>query len=172
MNKIIALLLLQLLFINPLQASEPVLAMLLTVYSNDMQKFSIGSYSVTCKSYGVVSLDELMRHANINATCKKSIKNFQRKNPLLNYLSEGLLHVQQLYHIDFRKKSCIIYAKGELTLAEILLENGLAQVSQKLSDKYLLYRYKNAQRRAKFNKKGMFSSRVATDCLAEFLKVQ
>lgn len=172
MNKIILIFLTLLLIEKPFFTSEPLLARLSQIYSNDMQKFGIANYSFTCKSYGVVSLDELMRHSNINATCKRSIEMFQKENPLLDHLAQRLLHVEQFYHIDLREGECIVYAKGEMTLAEILLENGLAQVSQKFRDRDLVYRYKEAQKRAKFDKVGMFGNRVSIDCLAEFLRAE
>lgn len=172
MNKIISLFLLQLLFIKPFFASEPVLATLLSVYSNDMQRFTVANYNFTCESYGVVSLSKLLRQKSINSTCKRSIEKFRKKNPHLYHLSETLFFIQQQYHIDIRNNQCIIYIKGKKTLGEILLERGLARVDQKLSDKVLVSVYRNAQRRAKYHNRGMFGSRVAIDCLAEFIRVK
>lgn len=161
-----------LLFFNiNLFSKEPVLAILKNVYSNSTQKFGIENYGFYCTAYGIVSVDTLYEIAKPESRCKQNITSFYKKNPLLKYYAANLLNVQQMYHIEFKKKSCLIYASGEITLSELLLKKGLALVKRKFKDEELAYRFKNAARYAKSEKLGIFSEHIETECLSEINEV-
>jgi hypothetical protein len=166
MHKIISVFFLQLFISLSCYAIEPTLGMLRYVVSNDTQKFSFKNTHFTCKTYGIVSLDELYYEPQTNDVCKAKIKTFYQKNPHLKYFSATLLDVRQLYHFEFREKRCILYAQGQMTLSELLVKNGLALVKPMFEDKEFRYVFKKAQRNAKLNKMGIWREKGLSECIS------
>jgi len=150
-------------------AVEPTLAILYNVNSNETQKFNIGNYNFYCSPYGVTSLETLYKRSKSDSLCKKSIDRFYVKNPDLKYFSDGILHLTQRYHIDFKEGKCVVYANGELSLSELLLKNGLAILNPKFDDEEFSYRFKNSELEAKFSKKGLWGTTIHKDCISEML---
>jgi len=152
-----------------LNAKEPILARLTNVVANDIQRFSIGNSSFICEVYGVVSIEKVLRDKSSNSICVNSLIDFYKKNAQLQYFTNQILEPQQRYSIEFKKDKCIIYAKGQKTLSEILLEEGLATVELGFKDKEYRYAFKKAQIRARVAKKGMWSNSIRQKCLADLI---
>ncbi|OIP56276.1 MAG: hypothetical protein AUK54_02540 [Helicobacteraceae bacterium CG2_30_36_10] len=146
-------------------AKEPTLAILNTIISNETQKLSIGNYGFTCEPYGVLTLEKLYNNATMDYTCQDKIKTFYIKHPDLEYYSSSILHIRQMYHIEFKGKECILYAKGQKVLSEILLEEGLAVKQPAFDDEEYNYLFSKAQNRAKSNKKGLFEDDTLSACI-------
>ena len=153
-----------------LVASEPTLAVLENIVSNDTQKFSIGKYNFYCKPYGVVTLNELYANTTLGSTCKKSIETFYTKNPDLKYYSFNYLKIKQMYHIEFKKDRCIVFVQGQKNLSELLLESGLALQKPFFKDKEYGALLKNSQKRARMLRKGMWSENILRECIVELYK--
>lgn len=170
MHKIIFFILIHISILTSLNAKEPTLAILLNVISNDTQKFGIGNYSFYCSPYGVVTLERLFNNAAKGSICQKSILGFYKKNPTLEYFTDGILDVRQTYHLEFKDERCVLYAKGEMTLSELLLKKGLAVVKPQFKDDEFIYSYQKAEFKAKIDKDGLWNSKILKECVSELSK--
>ena len=166
MHKIIYFLILPFTYIYAL---EPSLAILYDVNSNDTQKLNIGNYNFYCSPYGIHTLESLYKQSKPDSLCKKSIDKFYINNPNLKYFSADILHLKQRYHINIKENKCILYAKGELSLSELLLKKGLAVLKAKFKDKEFAYKFKSAQTQAKFIKNGLWDTDIQKNCISEIL---
>jgi hypothetical protein len=170
MHKIVYFFILDLFLTFSLYAKEPTTAILDNVVSNEVQQFHIGSYGFRCVPYGVLSLEKLYTNSKLTSVCQKSIYNFYKKYPNLKYYSQKILKTQQMYHIEFKNQECILYALGEKTLSELLLENGLAVRKPIFRDEEFKYLFYKAQLKAKTNKYGMWKENIINDCIVELYK--
>ena len=75
-----------------------------------------------------------------------------------------------MYHIEFRESKCLIYAQGQKTLSEFLLEKGLAMNKPAFKDEEFRYSFEKAQANAKFLKLGMWNEPVEKECAKELSK--
>ncbi|MDY0121450.1 MAG: hypothetical protein RBR54_05860 [Sulfurimonas sp.] len=165
MYKIISVFFLQHFILLSCIAAEPALGMLRAVQSNAFQKFSFSNTHFGCRAYGIVSLEELYHNTNTNDVCRSKIQRFYLKNPHSQYFSATLLDVKQLYHVEFRERRCIVYAQGQMTLSELLLQNGLALLKPEFQDKEFRYLYNRAQKNAKLNEKGIWADETLSECI-------
>ncbi len=170
MHKIIYFLLLQSVLFTMLNAKEPTLVLLDSVLSNGVQKFTLGNYNFYSQVYGVLTLESLYENASLNENCKKSLKTFYKKNPMLEHFSSHILKVTQMYHIDFKNAYSVLYVRGEKTLAELLLEKGLAVVKPLFNDDEFIYTYNKAQLSAKVSKKGIWQESTIIQCVNALYK--
>lgn len=141
------------------------IAELKKVYSNDMQEFSIGMNSFTCKPYGVITLEQALANKDLLLTCKQRIENYLDVHPLKKYFIQMGLHVRQNYHIEFKSTKCAVYAYGEKTLSEALLEQGLAIQEPNFKDDEFRYLFIKAQNRAKNRHVGVWSDVDLQTCI-------
>jgi len=158
------------LFTIGVYSKEPSLAILLNVNSNTTQQFNIGNYNFYCQPYGVVSLEKLYSNSTNGSICQKNIDMFYKKNPDLKYYSDTILHLKQRYHIDFKNGSCVLYAKGQLTLSEILIKKGLALVEPMFKDDEFISSFKKSELEAMLDKRGLWNSDIKKSCISEFIK--
>ena len=155
------------LFSLSLEAKEPILAILNDIVSNEVQKFSIGSYTFECKAYGVLSLETVYKRAKQGSICQDSIDEFYKKNPKSKNYVYRLLQHKQLYHIEIKDTECILYAKGQMTLSELLLQEGLAIKNPKFKNEEFENYYTLAQIKAKLDKKGLWAEKIFSSCKDE-----
>ena len=148
-----------------LVAEEQILATLVSVKSNGIQKLGISNYTFPCESYGVLTLEKLYDNSNIDSVCQNTIKDFYKKYPELEYYSASILHVKQMYHIEFKKQECVLYARGQKILSELLLEEGLAVLNPLFQDEEYAYTFNKAQANAKFYKKGLWQEDTLGACM-------
>ncbi|WP_345994071.1 thermonuclease family protein [Sulfurimonas sp. HSL-1716] len=153
-----------------LNAQSIQIAELRSVYSNDMQKFSIKMNSFICEPYGVVTLEEILADKNTIPICKKRIEEYFSKNPVQKYFIQMNLHLRQNYHIEFKDKRCLVYAFGQKTISEALLEQGLAIKKPSLKDDEFGYLFLRAQTRAKNRNSGIWSDKTLQSCVKSFYK--
>lgn len=165
MLKKINVIILYFLFTIPLHAQEPFLAILDSVFSNTTQEFRAGEYSFYCKPYGVLTLDMFLNNANLDATCRNKIDKFYINHPYLKNYSLILLELEQRYHIEFKDTKCILYAKGQYTLSELLLKEGLALIKPSFMDDEFRYSFFKAQKKAKIEKKGLWKEKGLYGCI-------
>ncbi len=167
MLKITNILIIKFFIISVLGASEPRLAILNSVVSNELQLFQIRRNSYACKPYGVITLDKLRLNSAQGSLCKKSVERFYVQNPDAQYFSLNLLKVKQTYHLEFRDDRCVLFAKGEKSLSELLLENGLALLRPNFQDEIYAFLYKKAQNRARVLRRGLWGENIKKECIAE-----
>ena len=123
-----------------------------------------------CTPYGVWTLDRVMRNSDITPTCKKALENFIVHNPKLHHFTKYIMHLEQGYRVEFRNKECIIYLGSKQTLSEALLQVGVAIEQPRFSDEEFRYRFYQALRAAKVNKRGIWSDAKLQSCMSEFFK--
>ena len=171
MIKKIQILLFLILFTFVLDAKEPLLGILTSVNSNQSQSFNISKYNLACQPYGVLTLERLYEVSHDNLVCKQMIRSIYAKNPELKYFAQRLLEVQQRYHIVPKEKGeCILYAKGQMTLSELLLANGLALLKPLFDDAEFKDDFNMAQRKARLEKKGLWMEDILEICVAKLYK--
>ncbi len=169
-NKIILFFIPPIFMLCPLNAKEPVLATLEAVVSNNIQKFRIKNYSFYCEAYGVISLNEI-GHKNIsNSICLANLEKLYKKTLDLKYYSQKILKVNQQYSIEFKKNGCVVYAKGQKTLSEILLEKGLSVAESRFKDREFVSLFHKAELRAKISQTGLWSENIRGKCLLDLVK--
>ena len=156
-------------FIN-LEAKEPTLAILKNIDANDFQRFRIKSSSFICRPYGITTLEQIYKKSPKKSICRENIDKFYAKNRDLLYFSESILKVGQTYHIEFKNSQCLIYAKGQTTLSQILLRKGLGFKKNSFKDEEFDETFTDAMNSAKINKDGLWRGSIQRDCTAEMQK--
>ena len=158
------------LFTFTLNASEPIIAKLVKVDSNAVQKFSISNYTFYCRPYGILNLDELHNNSSLKSKCRQKIKSYYSKHPRELYFAQTLFKRGQGYHIEFKEKSCVVYAQGQYTYSELLLRQGLAVRKRNFTDPEFKASFYKAQKIAIMREKGIWKDEVIKNCVAEMYK--
>lgn len=138
--------------------------------NNGFLYFKVKNSSVACKPYGIVSVHEILYDTNASKRCRETILNYFHKNPKDYYFSDYHLHLQQMYHLEYKPDACVVYSNGSVSYARELLQNGLAKVKKGFKDPLFRKKYKAEEQGAKFLKRGMYKSTVLRDCMGEFRK--
>lgn len=166
MYKFFSIFLVSLVLSSSLFCKEANMNILVNVISNEIQEFKRGNYSYRCVPYGILTLERLYINASPDSVCKKSITNFYKKRKNLKFFVEKKMNVQQLYNVIYKDEKCIINIQGEKSLSEVLLDEGLAiKVPSALSREYDFYFYK-AQKQARLQRKGLWETNIAKECVA------
>ncbi len=162
---------LALFFCLSLRAQEPLIMTLEAIYSNDSYLFRYKQSRTLCEPYGVWTLERALRRNDIDKTCKKRLQEFVLHNPKLQYLAYYILHIEQGYRVEFKKGGeCVVYHGSKRTLSETLLLAGAAVEKPRFANEEFRYRFYQAQRAAKVNKRGIWSDEKMQSCLSEFFK--
>lgn len=151
-------------------ANEPTMGMLQEIHSNTKQIFTIQNSRYRCDAYGVLEPAELLESEVMSGLCKEKIKTFYKANPYAKHFSDRKLYLFMTYHLEFVKEECLLFASGEVTLSELLLREGLAVLDPKLKDEEYTYLYKNAQKIARFERRGIWEEVRMEECLTPFFK--
>jgi hypothetical protein len=170
MNKLFFIFLL--LYTSTVFANEPLLAILKSISSNGIQKFTLGKNEFECKAYGVVTLETLYQKSPAESNCKKRVDEFYKLNPNAKFRSFYILKRMQMYHLEFKEKGCVLYANGEQTLSELLLADGLAFMKPQFEDEEFQALFDKAQTQARFFKNGLWEENILNDCMVESYKEQ
>ncbi len=155
---------------SALQAQEPNIMLLDAIYANDSYLFRFKQDNYLCKPYGVWTLDRVLQNRNITPTCKRALDSFILHNPKLHRFTWYVMHLEEGYRLEFRNKECIIYLGSKRTLSETFLEAGVAIEQPGFSDEEFRYRFYQALRAAKVNKRGIWSDAKLQSCISEFFK--
>ena len=156
-SSLIVILLSTFLFTTNLYANEQKLFLLDSIISNFDMKFKSSRYSFICKPYAVLGIDDISRD---DKACYESVISYYQVYPNDFYKAYKFLDVEQMYHIEFKKGQCVVYVKGQKTLSEILLENGLGVLKPHFMDREFEARFKKAEKLAKENKRGIYSQDI------------
>jgi len=153
--------------ISTLFSQEPVLVKIESVVNNEIQKVGYKQYSFYCVPYGVYTLESIYKKSDAHRFCKQKIKEYYRNNPEDLYFAQEVFHVGMFYHLEVKNKECILYASGETTYGELLLQKGLGVYKPHFKDKELKALYYKAQRGAKKEKRGLWKENIIQNCLGE-----
>ena len=129
-----------------------------------------GNTLFECHSYGILSLNELMKREEISTSCREELLKYEKQNPLdLNYVFRHL-RIEQKYHYEFIQNECILYSSGQVSFAEKLLQKGFAVMLPLFKDDIWFYRHSTAQKFAKIEKRGIWKNNLVSLCIAELYK--
>jgi hypothetical protein len=158
-------------FLSLLFAKEPTVMILDTIYSNGLYKFRYGLREVYCRPYGVWTVEVIAQSTTKNSVCKDQFKKFIASNPKLAYYAWYHLEVEQSYHIELAKDGyCKVFAFGQKTISEMLLQNGVAVLDPLFEDEEYSFRFQKSQNFAKYYKKGIWQNPLLKSCIVEFFK--
>jgi hypothetical protein len=155
---------------NSLPAEEQVLAILKSVDSNALQKFSLGRHNFECKPYGLVTLENLYQASPVDSKCRKEIEQFYTLYPNTKFFTSNMLKLMQMYHLEFKDKECILYAYGQKILSEFLLAEGLAFMKAEFQDEEFQAIFYKAQTNANASKIGVWTENILNNCVVETYK--
>lgn len=148
-----------------LNAKENIIAELISIPSNSLQIFKIKSQHLQCSSYGVLTLGEILLYKKINLVCKKKINTYFLHHQKMLSFTHRKLNIRAFYTLVLKKNhKCILYAKGQKSLSELLLENGLAIIRTNFYNDEFKYEFLEAQNYAKYHKLGIWSNNTLTIC--------
>jgi hypothetical protein len=150
-----------------LSAEEPLLVFYENGISNGVQVYSIDGYNLNCSSYGIVTLEMLYKRATDGSVCKKEIVDFYDKNPKSKFYTKSLLKYKQLYHIEIKGMECLVYLSNQQSISETLLSKGLAILKPLFDDEEFKDTFVSAQKRAKLEKRGLWSENIFKNCIKE-----
>jgi hypothetical protein len=140
------------------------IAQLISIHSNASQVFKINGKSFSCSAYGITVLHKIAQTKQINPICQDEIKKFFDTDPTKLSVASKYLHVKSFYDLIYVKGQCLIYASGQKSLSEILLENGLAVIEHGFHDEEFDALFLKAQRHAQENKLGVWSDNTLKIC--------
>ncbi len=170
MRKIVIIIIISFYMLNNLSAKEPLLARYEALISNDIQIFGIRNYTFRCKTYGIATLETLYHNSSLSSICQKSIERLYKKKPKLQEYAQRIFEYKQLYHIEIKGRECIVYMKGQISLSELLLRNGLAIIKPLFRDKEFDSYFISAQKKAKIEEKGLWSENIFNSCVSKLYK--
>jgi len=170
MFKKISILVYCVVFIPVLYSNEPLLAFFDNSSSNDTQTYSVDGYNFSCSAYGVVTLERLYENATENSVCRDEIDTFYKKHPKSRYYIQSLLKYKQLYHLEIKGSKCVVYLGSQNSISELLLSKGLAILKPLFNDEEFKGGFSMAQKRAKIEKRGLWSKNIYKDCIKELSK--
>ena len=160
------LLLLLFLVSAPSAGAEPRQAQLTGVVDNGTLMMDLGRVRYVCSPYGVRTLEAIGAETKLAGECRQRIARFYARGPLLAGFAHRELERFQFYRIEPREAGCVLYARGRLSYAERLLEEGLAVVTPGFDDREWAFRFERAQQGAKENKRGIWSDPLWGKCAA------
>ncbi len=137
-----------------LKADEPKLFLLDSIISNFELKFKTSRYTFTCKPYAILGVDDISQN---DKECYDEVLKYYSLYPNDFYKVYKFLKVEQMYHIEFKNNQCIIYVRGQKTLTELLLREGLAVLEPHFMDREFEARFKKSQQLAKEKEVGIYS---------------
>ncbi|MEA1916316.1 MAG: hypothetical protein U9N42_02180 [Campylobacterota bacterium] len=143
------------------------LFLLKKIYNNTYMKFKYKNTPYTCRPYAVVTLDEMEKSLVFNEVCQDAFKKYYINNPYAKSYAKLHLHLEQLYHLEPKKRrDCIMYSQGTRSYAESLLYEGLAVIKPSFRDELWKFRLNRAQLSAKDKREGVWGTTLLRECIA------
>lgn len=141
------------------------MGILKSIESNTRQHLNIVNYTYVCEAYGVVSPAKILQNPKLGSECKESIALFYLKNPNLKHYTASKLYLMQMYHLEFKRRGCLLFARGKRSLSELLLREGLAIVEPGFKDREYESLFEYAQKNARIEAKGIWRENSLVSCL-------
>jgi hypothetical protein len=141
-----------------------VIAKLNAVPSNSLQIFTLHAQEISCVPYGVLTLGMIRKYRKINSVCREKIDRYISQHPNRSFFASMHLYLKAYYTLKLHPKGCLLYARGQKSLSEMLLEEGLAVIAPGFSDEEFLALFQRAQNRAKYAKRGVWSTDTLEIC--------
>lgn len=144
-------------------------ALLLQVDNNAQAHFSYEDSAFSCKHAAIITLTQLYHSKNSDTSCQRAIEGFIKKHPYISYEAKAIFHTMQKYHLIAFKKACFVMLNGGVSFSEHLLEKGYAMLDDRIAksqfSKTALYaKLLEAQNRAQYHQKGIWSNQVVVNC--------
>ena len=152
------------------EVGEQHLGILEKIPNSGYLQFDVQNRTLICKSYGIISIHEILFDQNATQRCRSAILNYFHHHPKEYYFADYHLHLQQMYHLELKEQTCIIYSRGSVSYARELLEAGLAKVKKGFNDLLLQKKYRDTELMARHLRLGIFKSNIPLNCRTEFRK--
>lgn len=119
-----------------------------------------------CTPYGVETVSELVDSTDVNSSCMQYLKEFRLTDPNEKYFAIQTLWIEQQYSVEGVEGRCLLHLSSGHSYSEALLEKGYARmpIGARYKDPVLRYRFKQAERRAKTNRAGLWSDVNVRNC--------
>ncbi len=149
-----------------LEGAQPLLGTLVHIKDNRYVDLRIEQTPYRCQPYGVETLEELSENSQLGGECKDVVIKFYRTHPQAYDFAKKRLRRYQRYHLEIKKRSCIMYVMGRRSYAELLLEEGLAMKVPSGVEELWEHRLERAQYRGRSSKKGIWGEMLWNKCAA------
>lgn len=157
--------LLGLMMVTVAYAEQPLLGVLEKIESNRYLTFSLNQKNYQCQPYGILTLDELLQESSLESRCKEVVTRLYRQDPRIRHFGQLSLKRFQQYHVEPKGARCTVYASGSRSYAQMLLREGLGMRKPLLFDELWLFRWKQAQKRARNEKLGLWKNKIWIECI-------
>ena len=154
----------------PFVVAEPRAAQLTGVVDNGTLMMDMGRSVYVCSPYGVRTLEALREETMLAGECRQQIARFYARQPLQAQFAHRELKRFQFYRIEQKEAGCVLYARGRLSYAERLLQEGLAIVAPGFDDREWGFRFEQAEQGAKELKRGIWGDPLWAKCAAALVK--
>lgn len=143
---------------------EIMLGQLVGIENNSKIRLRDNNIPVVCEPFGIKTFEWLVRDAKNPAECQQSIETFYRSHPHTRVYAHEHLRTYQTYHYEKIRNGCILYANGPESYSEMLLNEGLAIVDERVDNKEWNAKLKRAQIRGKNRKEALYESDILAKC--------
>lgn len=153
-------------FLTPLYADITV-GILKSVEGNSKQTLLTKNTVLGCEPFGIITLEKMLRNAASTQECKKAVSDFYTSHPHDKQFAREHLYVQHSYHYEMIKEGCVLYANGNQTYSEMLLDQGLALIDPSFNNNEWNGRFKRAQKGSEYQKNGLHDTLIKKWCIKE-----
>ena len=146
--------------------AKSIAAFLKTIESNHLLHMNYRQIPFICKPYGIETLSELVYRTDVNSSCMGYLKEYRIVDPNEKFFAVQNLRIEQQYRVEGIGNECLLHHSSGHSYSEALLENGYARIPPQLryKDTILRHRFKQAERRAKIKKAGIWSDVNVRNC--------
>lgn len=119
-----------------------------------------------CTPYGIETVSELVYLTDVNTSCMQYLYEFRVIDPNEQYFAVQNLRIEQQYRVEGIEGKCLLHLSSGHSYSEALLEKGYARIplGTRYKDPIIRYRFKQAERRAKVKKAGLWSNVNIRNC--------
>jgi len=151
--------------LSSLNAQE-IVSLLKSVENNHLLHMTYKNKTFVCKPYGVETISQLIENAKKDSLCAKYLYKFRINHPKEKSFAKSFLHVEQFYSVEGVQNGCFLYISSNYSYSEVLLEKGYARIPPDFNyeDDVQAYKFKQAMKRAKNKKVGMWSDINVKNC--------
>lgn len=119
-----------------------------------------------CTPYGIETVSELVYLTDVNSSCIQYLKEFRLSDPNEQYFAVQNLWIEQQYSVEGIEGKCLLHLSSGNSYSEALLAKGYARIpiGARYKDSIIRYRFKQAEKRAKTKKAGLWSDVNVRNC--------
>lgn len=144
---------------------EMTIGLLVSIENNGKMRLLYNNASVSCESFGIVTLEKMALNGVNPQECKNAIDSYYRSHPHDRFYAREHLHLQQSYHYEVIKEGCVLYANGPESYSEMLLRQGLALIDPAFDNAEWNTKLKRSVFGAQNRKEGLHDTQIQKFCI-------